>query len=121
MTLSIMTIFDDVSAVTKTAFVSDCFLYHAAKCTASLCFLPLPRFLLCAFRLTSVHLILTLQLNQVEALAWREIRPLRPLCGAAPPNAALKLFLILKYDPTVPDDSGIEPAIKSHRINHPSA
>src|SRR3990172_3477013 len=31
MTLSIMTIFDDVSTVTKTAFVGDCFLYHAAK------------------------------------------------------------------------------------------
>jgi hypothetical protein len=36
MTLSIMTIFDDVSAVTKTAFVDDCFLYHAAKFTTSL-------------------------------------------------------------------------------------
>ena len=36
MTLSIMTIFDDVSAVTKTAFVDDCFLYHAAKFITSL-------------------------------------------------------------------------------------
>jgi hypothetical protein len=29
MTLSIMTIFDDMRAVTKTAFIGDCFLYHA--------------------------------------------------------------------------------------------
>ena len=36
MTLSIMTIFDDVNAVTKTAFVDDCFLYHAAKFITSL-------------------------------------------------------------------------------------
>jgi hypothetical protein len=36
MTLSIMTIFDDVRTVTKTAFVGDCFLYHAAKFITSL-------------------------------------------------------------------------------------
>lgn len=43
MALSIMTIFDDVSAVTKTAFVDDCFLYHATKFITSLSLLPLPK------------------------------------------------------------------------------